>query len=257
MTRRMQGKVALITGAASGQGAAHARRLAAEGAAVLCTDILDDPGQETAAGITADGGQADYLHLDVRSNEDWTAAVADAERTWGRLNVLVNNAGIVAISGIEDCSDQEWDDVIAVNQSGPFRGTRAAIPALRRAGGGAIVNTASIYGIRGVWGYVAYQAAKSAVLAITRSTARSFGHENIRANAICPGSVDTPMLAKELEIFAADPHFDFDSDYLTHVPVGKRSARPEEIAEIVAHLASDESRYTTGLAYIVDGGWSV
>lgn len=254
MTQRMQGKVALVSGAARGQGAAHALRLASEGAAVLCTDVLDDLGKETAERIAAKGFDAAYQHLDVRSNEDWAAAVDEAERRWGTLNVLINNAGIVAINDVEKCGDEEWDDVLAVCQGGVFRGTRAAIPALRRAGGGAIVNTASIYGFRGVWGYAAYQTAKAGVLAITRSTAKTFGHEGIRANAVCPGIVQTPMLEQELEIFAADPYFDFERDHLSQIPIGKRAAQPEEISEVVLHLASDESAYTTGIAYVVDGG---
>jgi 3alpha(or 20beta)-hydroxysteroid dehydrogenase len=255
--QRMHGKVALISGAARGQGAAHALRLAGEGASVLCTDVLDELGQETAEAIAAKGFDAAYLHLDVRSNQDWAAAVAEAERRWGKLDVLVNNAGIVAISDVETCTDEEWDDVLAVCQNGVFRGTRAAIPALRRAGGGSIVNTASVYGLRGVWGYAAYQTAKAGVLAITRSTAKTYGHEGIRANAVCPGVVQTPMLEAELEIFASNPHFDFERDHLPLIPLGARVAQPEEISEIVLHLASDESRYTTGSAYVVDGGLTI
>jgi 3alpha(or 20beta)-hydroxysteroid dehydrogenase len=257
MGQRMQDKVVLITGAARGQGAAHALRLASEGASVLCTDVLDDLGKETAENIAAKGLDATYLHLDVRVNEDWTAAVAEAERRWGRLDVLVNNAGIVGLADVESCTDEEWDDVLAVCQSGVFRGTRAAIPALRRAGGGSIVNTASVYGLRGVWGYVAYQAAKAGVLAITRSTAKTYGHEGIRANAICPGVVQTPMLEAELEIFRTNPHFDFERDHLPTIPLGARVAQPEEISEIVLHLASDESAYTTGSVYVVDGGLTI
>ena len=257
MTKRMQGKVALISGAARGQGAAHARRLASEGASVLCTDVLDELGETTAAGIRDKGDDARYLRLDVRLNEDWAAAVAFAEDRWGKLDVLVNNAGIVEIADAQECSDEEWDDIIAVVQTGPFRGTRAAVPALKRAGGGSIVNISSTMAVRGSWGYVAYQAAKSAVLGITRSTARTFGADGIRANAVCPGVVNTPMLDKELEIFAEDPYFDFDSEYLSKIPVGKRAASPDEIAEVVLHLASDESTYTSGMSYVVDGGWSI
>jgi 3alpha(or 20beta)-hydroxysteroid dehydrogenase len=257
VTQRMQGKVAIVSGAARGQGAAHALRLASEGASVLCTDVLDDLGKETAESIAAKGFDADYLHLDVRSNADWASAVDEAERKWGKLDVLVNNAGIVAVNDVEQCSDEEWDEVLSVCQNGVFRGTRAAIPAMRRAGGGAIVNTSSVYGFRGVWGYAAYQTAKAGVLAITRSTAKTFGIDNIRANAVCPGVVDTAMLASELEIFATNPYFDFERDHLSQIPIGKRAAQPEEIAEIVLHLASDESAYTTGLAYVVDGGLTI
>ena len=188
MTERMQGKVVLISGAARGQGAAHARRLAAEGASVLCTDVLDELGQATAARIRNGGGDAQYMRLDVRLNGDWVAAVAFAEDRWGKLDVLVNNAGIVELADAQECSDDEWDDVIAVCQSGAFRGTRAVLPALKRAGGGSIVNISSVMAVRGSWGYVAYQAAKSAVLGITRSTAKTFGVDGIRANAICPES---------------------------------------------------------------------
>ncbi|BAL87954.1 putative short-chain dehydrogenase [Actinoplanes missouriensis 431] len=257
MAQRMQGKIALVSGAARGQGASHARLLAAEGAAVLCTDILDDLGQGTVAAIRKDGGVAEFLHLDVRSSADWEAAVGYAEKTWGKLDVLINNAGIVAMAGVADCSDEEWTNTIAVNQTGPFLGTRAAIPAFRRAGGGVIVNTASIQAVRSSWGYAAYQISKAAVISLTKTTAIEYGIENIRANAVCPSAVDTAMLASEMEIFADNPYFDFERDYLSRVPIGNRVAQPEEISTVVLHLASDDSAFTTGLVYQVDGGFGI
>ncbi len=251
MSEMLEGKVALISGSARGQGASHASVLAAAGAQVVVSDVLDDLGAEVAAEI---GDKAVYTHLDVRSNDDWEAGVALAEEKFGRLDILCNNAGIVLMEGAGECSDEEWDEVIAVNQSGVFRGTRAAIPALRRAGGGSIVNTASTLGLKGAWGYVAYIASKHAVVGITKSTAVQYGGENIRANAICPSSVDTPMHEGEMEHFKDNPYFDFNK-WLDDNHAIPRIAAAEEISHLVLYLCSPMAKWVTGASFSIDGGF--
>jgi 3alpha(or 20beta)-hydroxysteroid dehydrogenase len=254
MDRLLEGKVALISGSARGQGASHARVLAAAGAAIVGGDILDDLGQGVVDEITAADGKAAYTHLDVRSNEDWGAAIRLAEERFGRLDILCNNAGIVRMEGAGECSDEEWDEVIAVNQTGVFRGTRAAIPALRRAGGGSIVNTASTLGLKGAWGYAAYTASKHAVVGLTKSTAVQYGPENIRANAICPSSVDTPMHWGEMEHFKENPYFDFDK-WLDDNHAIARIADPPEISHLVLYLVSPMAKWVTGASLSIDGGF--
>jgi 3alpha(or 20beta)-hydroxysteroid dehydrogenase len=231
----LEGKVALISGSARGQGASHARVLAAAGASVVGGDILDDLGQEVAEQITEADGSAVYTHLDVRSNEDWDAAVKLAEERFGRLDILCNNAGIVLMEGVGECTDEEWDEVIAINQTGVMRGTRAAIPALRRAGGGSIVN-------------------KHAVIGLTKSTAVQYGQDNIRANAICPSSVDTPMHWGEMEHFQENPHFDFEK-WLNDNHAIPRLAEPAEISHLIVYLVSPMAKWVTGAALSIDGGF--
>jgi 3alpha(or 20beta)-hydroxysteroid dehydrogenase len=250
----LEGKVALISGSARGQGASHARVLAAAGASVVGGDILDDLGQEVAEQITEADGSAVYTHLDVRSNEDWDAAVKLAEERFGRLDILCNNAGIVLMEGVGECTDEEWDEVIAINQTGVMRGTRAAIPALRRAGGGSIVNTSSTLGLKGAWGYAAYTASKHAVIGLTKSTAVQYGQDNIRANAICPSSVDTPMHWGEMEHFQENPHFDFEK-WLNDNHAIPRLAEPAEISHLIVYLVSPMAKWVTGAALSIDGGF--
>ncbi len=250
----LEGKVALISGSARGQGAEHARVLAANGAAVVVSDVLDDLGEAVAVEITAAGGQAVYQHLDVRSNEDWDAGVALAEQRFGRLDILCNNAGVVRMGGVGDCSDEEWDEVIAVNQTGLFRGSRAAIPALKRAGGGSIVNTSSTLGLKGAWGYAAYTASKHAVIGLTKSMAVQYGVDNIRVNAICPSSVDTPMHWGEMEHFKDDPDFDFDK-WLADNHAINRIMATTEISHLVLYLVSPEATAVTGASLSIDMGF--
>jgi NAD(P)-dependent dehydrogenase (short-subunit alcohol dehydrogenase family) len=233
---RLQGKTALITGGARGQGAAHGRRLAEEGAAVILGDILD--GEPHARELRAAGHDVRFLHLDVTSPADWSAAVEAA----GRLDVLVNNAGVVRVAPIVDESDDGWHATMAVNATGVFYGMRAAIPALRRSGGGSIINIASIYGPVGAAGYVAYTASKGAVIAMTKVAALEHARDGIRVNAICPGPVRTPMSEDE-------------GDASVDVTPLRRRAEPEEISSAVAFLASDDAVYVTGAELAVDGGY--
>lgn len=243
MPGRMAGKVALITGAARGQGAAAARLFAAEGARVVLGDVLDTEGAEIAAGLAG----ARYQHLDVTADADWEAAVAAAERGFGGLDVLVNNAGLTRARGVEQTRDEDWDRVIAVDQTGAWRGMRAALPALRRRGGGAIVNVASIYGLVGSRSSTAYHAAKGALLAMTRQAAAEYAAQGLRVNAVLPGVIDTAMLA--------DIRDDWLRALVARTPMG-RLGRPEEVAAAMLFLASDEASYITGALLAVDGGYT-
>ncbi len=252
MAGRLDGRVALISGGARGQGAAHARLLAQEGAAVVIGDVLDADGERTAQLLGSEQLQVTYRHLDVTSSADWSAAVEATEAAHGKLDILVNNAGIVRYAGAADCSDEEWNTVIGVNQTGMFMGIRAAVPALRRAGGGSIVNISSIFGLGGAADYVAYAASKAAVLGMTKSVALSYATEKIRANAICPGAVDTAQLREEVELF-----FDGKQEPILDLIPMRQIAQPGDISEGVLFLASDESRYITGSTMIIDGGWTI
>ncbi len=246
---RVTGKVALITGGARGQGAEHAKLLAREGATVLISDVLDEEGAALVEEIRAGGAVAEYVHLDVRDADQWAQTVAHAERLGGRLDVLVNNAGIVSYTGVADCSDEEWNRVIAINQTGVFFGMRAAIPAMRRAGGGSIINVSSVYGgVGGVEGYIAYGSSKAAVYFMTKSAAISHGPEGIRVNAIAPGALDTPMLREEMA------HFGVDSARFAAITPLRRIATANETSTAVLFLASDESAFITGILVPVDGG---
>jgi 3alpha(or 20beta)-hydroxysteroid dehydrogenase len=235
---RLAGKTALITGGARGQGAAHGRRLAEDGAAVVLGDVLDDLGEAHAGDLRAAGHDVRYVHLDVTDPRQWDAAVGSCER----LDILVNNAGIVRIAPVVEETDDGWNATLSVNATGVFYGMRAAIPALRRAGGGAIINIASIYGPVGAPGYVAYTASKGAVLAMTKVAALEHAQDGIRVNAIIPGPVRTPMSEEE-------------GDASVDVTPLRRRAEPHEISCAVAFLASDDAIYITGTELAVDGGY--
>jgi 3alpha(or 20beta)-hydroxysteroid dehydrogenase len=239
---RLAGRTAIVTGGARGQGAAHGLRLAEEGAAVILGDILDEAGEAHAERLRADGHDVRYLHLDVTDPGDWTAAVELAEAGSGRLDVLVNNAGVVRVAPLVEESDDGWHATMAVNATGVFYGMRAAIPALRRSGGGSIVNIASIYGPVGAPNYVAYTASKGAVIAMTKVAALEHAADRIRVNAICPGPVRTPMSEEE-------------GDASVDVTPLRRRAEPGEISAAVAFLASDDAVYITGAELAVDGGY--
>lgn len=243
MAKRLEGKVALITGAARGQGEAEARLFVAEGARVVLGDVRDELGEKVAASL---GEAARYVHLDVAQESHWQRAVALAEAEFGRLDVLVNNAGIVgAYAPTEHCTLESYQQTIAVNQIGPFLGMKTAIPALRRAGGGSIVNVGSVAGLYGIPGLVAYGASKWALRGMTKSVALEVGKDRIRVNALHPGSVDTPMM---------DPNV--DRSLLTRGQALQRVAQPEEIANAALFLACDESAFITGTDLAADAGLS-
>ena len=245
---RLDGKVVLISGGARGQGALEAELFVAEGAKVVFGDVLDDDGQSVERRITESGGEAVYVHLDVTSDADWDEAVATAEGRFGRLDVLVNNAGIANNEKIEDTSEELWERIMLVNVKGVFLGTRKALPALRRAGGGSIINVSSIAGILGrpLTGG-AYSASKGAVRTFTKTTAIQHAAENIRCNSIHPGPVDTPMLAG----IADDP---VEMRQRTdEVPLGRLGVS-RDIAYGALYLASDEAAWITGIELVIDGG---
>ena len=243
---RLQGKVALISGAARGMGAVEARMLAAEGAAVVVADLLDEAGQAVAAEIAESGGQALYVHLDVTDEAAWQSAVEAATDRFGKLNVLVNNAGIVRTERVLETTERIWDEVMSVNAKGVFLGTKAAIPAMRAAGGGSIVNISSSAGLTGSTQNAAYHASKGAVRIFTKAAAIQYAQYNIRVNSVHPGMIDTDMLA-------ASRVGDVLEQRLSVTPLA-RIGRPEEIAYGVLYLASDESSFVTGSELVIDGG---
>jgi NAD(P)-dependent dehydrogenase (short-subunit alcohol dehydrogenase family) len=246
MQGRVAGKVALITGAAQGMGASHARALAREGATVAIADIAGDAGERLTAELRTAGAGASYHDHDVTDPGAWVELVATVERTHGPIGVLVNNAGVQVRSVGIEAGDDEWEKVTAVNQRGVFLGMRAVIPGMASNGGGSIVNIASVAALVGLAGSIPYQASKSAVLGLTRGAAVSYGPDNIRVNAICPGLVVTGM-TETASPAALDA-------MKTRIPLG-RDGRPEEISAAVVFLASDESSYITGVALPIDGGF--
>jgi 3alpha(or 20beta)-hydroxysteroid dehydrogenase len=242
----LEGKVALVTGAARGLGASIGRQLHAAGARVLLGDVRDEEGRALAAAL---GERADYVHLDVASEQDWSAAVAAAQARFAQLNVLVNNAGIYRTAATLEQSSDEYLQIVRINQLGVFLGMRACIPALRAAGGGSIVNIASTAGIEGVPLALAYTASKHAVVGMTKAAALEFGAQGIRVNVVCPGAMLTPLLAESYHVTLAA----LGAAPFANAPLG-RMADPAEIAPTVVFLASDDSSYTTGSEFVVDGG---
>lgn len=243
---RLDGKVALISGGARGQGAAEARLFAQEGARVVFGDVLDPEGRAVEDAIREAGGEATYIHLDVTQEADWQEAVGTAVSQYGKLDILVNNAGILRRETIEETSKDLWDTVLAVNATGVFLGTKYAIPAMRQAGGGSIVNISSISGMVAL-GAPAYNASKGAVRVFTKVTAVHHARDGIRCNSIHPGPIDTPMTqgtdaARREQI-------------ISEVPLG-RYGTAEDIAYGVLYLASDEAAFMTGAELVIDGGYT-
>ena len=253
---RLEGKVAVITGAASGQGQAAARLFAAEGAKVVVADVNAEGAEKTVEGIRASGGKAVPVQADVSREADVEAMIRRAVDEFGRLDVLFNNAGVgysaadrMTMASVVETPEEDWDAVLAINLKGVAMSCKHAIPVMERQGGGAIVNNASINALVGLSGADAYTAAKGGVVALTRVLAVDWGPKNIRVNCICPGGVDTPMIAPAL----ADEQV---SNFLREsTPLG-RLARPEEPARVALFLASDESSYLNGAIIPVDGGWT-
>jgi len=229
-------------------GAAEARLFAREGAKVVVGDVLDDLGAQVEEEINEHGGEATYLHLDVTNSGDWQRAVETAQAKYGRLDILVNNAGIVRRFSIEETTEEIWDEIMAVNAKGVFLGTKQAIPAMRQAGGGSIVNISSISGLVAI-GPPAYVATKGAVRLFTKSTAIQYAKENIRCNSIHPGSVDTPMRQAGLGAAGESP------SNVDTIPLG-RIGVPDDIAYGALFLASDEASFVTGSELVIDGGYT-
>jgi len=247
---RLENKVALITGAGSGIGRETASLFAAEGAKIVVVDINDDGGQETVRLVQAGGGEAIYVRADVSKTADCDNMVRAAEESFGQLNILFNNAGISHARDDDAIHTEEevWDLTMAINLKGVFLGCKYGIPALRRAGGGSIINTASFVAILGAaTPQLAYTASKGGVLAMTRELAIIHARENIRVNALCPGPLRTELLMKYLDTEAKRQR------RLVHIPMG-RFGEAKEIAKAALFLASDESSFTTGATFLVDGG---
>jgi len=247
---RLAGKVALISGGARGMGEAEARLFAREGARVAIGDILEAEGTAVEADIKAKGGEVLFVKLDVTSETDWQRAVEAAVGRFGRLDILVNNAGIGGSSRFEDTTVEAWDRMMDVNAKGVFLGTRAAVPAMRRAGGGSIVNISSQLGLVGMpESSPPYQASKGAVRLLTKLTALQYAGERIRCNSVHPGPIVTPMTERR----RADPAI--YKRMVGRIPLG-RYGEADEVAYGVLYLASDEAAFVTGSELVIDGGWT-
>jgi NAD(P)-dependent dehydrogenase (short-subunit alcohol dehydrogenase family) len=250
---RLEGKVALITGAGSGMGRCAAELFAREGAKVVVADYADDAGRATVDAITAAGGDAAFVRADVSNAADCAAMVEHAVGRYGGLQVLYNNAGVFPADdgGALDTPEATWDRVMEINLKGVWLGCRAGIPAMLASGGGSIINVASFVALVGAaTAQIAYTSSKGGVLSMSREIAVEYGRQGIRVNALCPGPIDTPLLR---ELFAKDP--EKAQRRLVHVPMG-RFGKAEEIANGVLFLASDESSFMTATTFLVDGGLS-
>ena len=246
---RVAGKVALVSGGSRGLGEAQAKLLAAEGAKVAIGDLLEDEGKKVEAEINELGGEALFMRLDVTQADQWTQIIDETVSRFGKLDVLVNNAGIGGRGGLEDMTEEEWDEVMAVNAKGVFLGTKLAMPEILKAGGGSIVNISSQMGIVGSdTSNPAYQASKAAVHVFTKSIALRYATQGVRVNSVHPGPIDTPMLQAGF----VDP--ERMQRVMSKVPMG-RVGQPEEIAYGVLFLSSDESSFITGAGLVIDGGY--
>jgi 3alpha(or 20beta)-hydroxysteroid dehydrogenase len=243
---KLDGKVALISGAARGQGEAEAKLFAAEGAKVVLGDVLDDLGEQVAKDI---GEDAIYQHLDVTEQEDWAAVVKTATSAFGRLDVLVNNAGILKLGLIESMPLDDYMAIINVNQVGCFLGMQAAIPALRAAGKGSIINTSSTNGLIGLPALGAYTGSKFAVRGMTKCAAMELGRYGIRVNSVHPGGIDTEMV-KLPEFGTVDQNVAYRTQPIPRI------GQPEEVAKLMVFLASDDSSFCTGAEFVIDGGFT-
>ncbi|MYC28767.1 MAG: glucose 1-dehydrogenase [Chloroflexi bacterium] len=244
---RVEGKVALVSGGARGIGAATSKLLAQEGAAVVLADVLEAEGRATEAEIAEAGGRATFMLLDVTDEENWQRVIDATVATYGRLDVVVNNAGISGRANVEETQAETWDRVMDVNGKGVFLGTKLAIPELRKAGGGSIINISSIYGIIGSETSAAYHASKGAVRIFTKAAAIQYASEGIRVNSVHPGFVDSPMTA------ASHALPEVHNLRIERTPLG-RMGTPEDIAAGILYLASEESSFVTGSELVIDGG---
>jgi NAD(P)-dependent dehydrogenase (short-subunit alcohol dehydrogenase family) len=244
---KLEGKTALVTGAARGIGAAVATVFAAEGARVALTDVLADCGNELHTEITGAGGIASFFELDVTSEPDWRRVVDQVLDRYGGLDILVNNAGIYERNRVEELEVETWKRVMEVNAEGVFLGTKTCIPVMRKAGGGSIVNISSGASMKGSRWSSAYAASKGAVATLTKTTAVQYGRDGIRANSVHPGAIDTDMAD---QVYIDD---DVRRQENEAIPLG-RAGRPEEVAKVVLFLASDDSSYISGAELRVDGG---
>ena len=246
---RLENKVALISGGARGMGAAEARLFASEGAKVVIGDVLEEEGRQTEAQINEAGGECLFMRLDVTSESNWRDVVAATVARFGKLDILVSNAGIFRTERVEDTSELSWDQVMDVNAKGVFLGIKAAIPEMRKVGGGSIINISSIAGLVGSPYSSAYNASKGAVRLLTKSTAIQYAKDGIRANSVHPGVIETEMTRDVVNDEA------FRQFRLVTNPI-PRLGQPEDVAYGVLFLASDESSFMTGSELVIDGGWT-
>ena len=242
---RFDGKVAIGTGGASGIGLATVERMAAEGGTVVITDVQDDKGKAAAERLTGEGYKVSYKRLDVVSESDWDRVVAEVVSEHGKLNILVNNAGIGDAEPIEVTSKETWDKVVAITQTSVFLGSKAAAEALKASGNGSVVNTSSMFGMIGGFGTgPAYHAAKGAVRILSKSLALGWAKQGVRVNSVHPGFILTPILGETDQKMLADI-----------TPMG-RIGQPEEMAAVICFLASDDASFVTGAEFVADGGYT-
>ncbi|MFG3613865.1 SDR family NAD(P)-dependent oxidoreductase [Rummeliibacillus stabekisii] len=244
---RLQGKVAIITGAANGMGAAEARLFAKEGAKVVATDLNEEKLNEVVADVKAAGGEITGIKQNVASEEEWKAVVAKTVELYGKVDVLVNNAGVAMSKNFATMEMDEWNWVMDINLNGCVLGMKYAIPEMQKAGGGSVINISSIGGIVGMAGSSPYTAAKGALRSLSKSAAVEYGKDKIRVNSVHPGIIVTPMTAPSME--DAMPYYKMH----TQLPY---FGNPEDVAHGVVFLASDESRFMTGAELVIDGGWT-
>ncbi|MFH8467624.1 SDR family NAD(P)-dependent oxidoreductase [Streptomyces sp. NPDC017991] len=256
---KLDGRVVVVTGAARGQGEQEARLFVGEGAAVVVADVLDEQGETLAKEL---GARARYVHLDVSREDDWAAAVAVAKEAYGKVDGLVNNAGILRFNALVDTPLDEFMQIVRVNQVGVFLGIKALAPEIEAAGGGTVVNTASYTGLTGMAYVGAYSASKHAIVGLTRVAALELAAKGIRVNAVCPGAIDTAMsnpalldpATTDAEAAAEAASASVAKFYRKLVPLG-RIGRAEEVARLALFLSCDDSSYITGQPFVIDGGW--
>ena len=245
---RLENKVAFISGGARGMGAAEAKLFSREGAKVVIGDILEEEGRQTEAEINEASGECLFVQLDVTSESDWQRAIAATVARFGKLDILINNAGIFRSERVEEISGELWDEVMSINVKGVFLGTKCAIPEMRNAGGGSIINISSVAGLIGDVISAAYTTSKGAVRLFTKSTAIQYAGDGIRANSIHPGTIDTPMTAEMLKGW-------YREDRINRTPL-RRLGQSDDVAYGALYLASDESSFVTGSELVIDGGRS-
>ncbi|MFF5996154.1 glucose 1-dehydrogenase [Lysinibacillus sp. KU-BSD001] len=238
---RLEGKVAIITGAAQGMGAAHAKLFVEEGAKVVITDLNEEKGQALVAEL---GENAVFVKQNVANEADWATVIATAEEAFGPVNVLVNNAGITMAKSLMETTVEEYRRIVEINQVSVFLGMKAALPSMQKAGGGSIVNISSLNGL--VAGAIGYTDTKFAVRGMTKAAAMEAAHYNVRVNSVHPGVIATPMVVQEDTKAAVE-------EFAKHIPL-RRVAQPEEVSKMVLFLASDDSSYSTGSEFVIDGG---